>query len=311
MLNNKKVNQISKLVLVILFVATPILLAWMSFGSGYASAESGDQRTKGLTISPLRTEIEIAPGISQAKTLSITNNNKTPIAVRLSAEEFSVINQQYDYAFNVETQLSKWVTFTPDTLELAVGETKTAIFRVGVPINAEPGGRYISMFATTDASASNDGVASRQRVASLIYMTVSGEVSRSGKLATLNSPWFMTGPSDWTVTLQNTGSTHYRSRYNVVVYPLLGDGEIARVNGDVLILPGTVRLVKDKIPHPGLPGIYKVVYTIGLGDTPAEVQTRYIVYLPPVAIIVSVFAIILILSLISEYRSRTKKRQSV
>lgn len=283
----------------------------MLFGSGYASAESGDQHTKGLTISPLRTEVEIAPGTSQDKTLSITNNNDYLITVQLSVEEFSVINQQYDYAFNVETQLAKWVTFTPDTLELAVGETKTATFTVGVPINAEPGGRYISMFATTDAGASNDGVASRQRVASLIYMTVSGEVSRSGKLATLNSPWFIAQPSDWTATLQNTGSTHYRSRYNVVVYPLFGDSEVARTNGDVLILPGTVRSIKDKIPHPGLPGIYKVVYTIGLGDTPADVQTRYVVYLPPVAIIVSLFAIILILSLISEYKSRTKKRQSV
>ena len=290
--------------LLIRSIAIGLVASCFMFSNGTYAA----QNTKpGLTLSPLRTELEIAPGTSQDRTLTLSNANDRPITVRLTTEEFSVINQQYDYAFNIETQLTKWVTFTPDTLDLASGETKTATFRIGVPIGAEPGGRYLSLFASTDAGSSIEGVVSRQRIASLVYINVSGDISRSGNLVALNAPWLVIQPTDWTASLQNTGSTHYRTDYSVTTKPLIGDATIRSIRDEGLILPGTIRLIKDTLPLPNLPGIYKVMYKIGLGDSPAVTETRIMVYLPPVAIIVSLFAIILILSLISEYRNRKKK----
>jgi hypothetical protein len=268
----------------------------------YASA------IKGLTVSPLRTETSIAPGTSQDQTLTVSNTNDRPITVRLSAEEFSVIDQNYDYSFNTQTQLTKWVTFTPDTFNLAVGETKTATFSIGVPLSAEPGGRYLSLFATTNAGISDNGVVSQQRVGSLVYLTVTGDISRSGHLVSLNAPWITTGPTKWSVALQNTGTTHYHSRYNVVIEPLIGSNTaVATVKGDALILPATVRLIEDTMPLPTLPGIYKVVYTIGLGDSPVQIETRIMVYLPPVAIIVLLFSVILLASLVTSYNTRKKR----
>lgn len=299
-------HQMPKRVILIVFGIASILLAWMSFGSGHAFAESGDQLTKGLTVSPLRTEAEVAPGTSQDKTLSITNNNKTPITVRLSAEEFSVINQQYDYAFNIETELVKWVTFASNTIEVAPGETKSVAFRIGVPIDAEPGGRYISMFASTEAGSAGDGSTSRQRVGSLIYLTVIGNVSRVGQLVSLSAPWFVASSTDWRAALQNTGTTHYYSRYNVVIQDMFGGTQSSTTVGEALILPGTVRSVSDAVPLPRFPGIYKLTYTIGLGDTPAKVETRYMIYLPTAAIVVIIFAAILIVALVGEYRSRKR-----
>ena len=263
---------------------------------------------KGLTVSPLRTEISIAPGTSQDQTLTVSNTNNRPITVQLSTEEFSVIDQNYDYSFNTQTQLTKWVTFTPDILNLAVGETKIATFRIGVPLSAEPGGRYLSLFATTNAGTSNNGVVSQQRVGSLVYLTVTGDISRSGHLVSLNAPWIMTEPTKWSAVLQNTGTTHYHSRYNVVLEPIIGNSNaIATISGDALILPATVRLIEDTVPSPTFPGVYKVVYTIGLGDSPVRIETRIMVYMPPIAIIVLLFAVILLFSLITGYRTRKKR----
>lgn len=275
----------------------------LSTSNTYATSD-----VKGLTVSPLRTELSIDPGTSQDKTLTISNTNSQPITVHLAAEEFSVIDQNYDYAFNTATQLTKWVTFTPDTIDLAVGQTKTAAFRIGVPLNAEPGGRYLSLFATTNAGVSDNGVVSQQRVGSLVYLTVAGKVSRSGHLVSLNAPWITTGPTTWSAALQNTGTTHYHSRYNVVLEPLIGNNNpIATESGDALILPGTVRLISDNVPLPILPGIYKIIYTIGLGDSPAQIQTRFIIYMPPAAIIVLVIVAILIFSLATDFRARKKR----
>lgn len=264
---------------------------------------------KGLTVTPLRTELSIAPGTSETKSLSITNTNTSPITVHLTVEEFSVINEQYDYAFDVETQLSKWVTFTPSVLTLEVGQTKDVSYTVGVPFDAEPGGRYISMFASTETSASGEGAQSIQRVGSLLYITVLGDVSRAGTLISLNSPWFITGPADWSAQLANTGTTHYRSRYTVAIQNLFGGTEASSLQADALVLPSTVRAISGEIPTPKMPGIYKIVYTIGLGDSPAKIETRYVLYMPSAVLVIVLFAAILAGALFGEYRSR-KKRQA-
>lgn len=247
--------------------------------------------TKGLGLSPLRTELNIAPGTSLDGTLTVTNTTNVPMVVGLDAEEFSVINQQYDYAFTAESNVTKWVTFSDPEINLAAGEIKKVSYTIGVPLSAEPGGRYISLFASTDTGSNNSGVVSVQRVASLLYITVLGDVSRFGHLMSLSSPWWISGNSKWSTVIQNTGTTHFQSRYNVKIKDLLWGGTSASMSGDALILPGTVRLVVDTLPAPKWPGIYKVNYLIGLGDTPAVKQTRLILYLPLWATILMIIAV--------------------
>lgn len=271
-----------------------------------AQATTTVAKMKGLTLSPLRSELDIAPGTSLEGTLTVTNSTDKAMAVSLNAEEFSVINQQYDYAFTQESALAKWVTFAPAEATLSAGESKTVSFTVGVPLTAEPGGRYIGLFASTGTAISDGGIGSRQRVASLLYITVTGDVSRAGHLVSLSSPWAVGGDSRWSVALQNTGTTHFRSRYNVNVQDLLGHDVGLKMTGDALILPGTVRAVSDTLPLPQLPGLYKYIYTIGLGDTPATVETRYVLYLPPAAIVVAIVAIILLV--LGLLRRRPNKR---
>ena len=90
---------------------------------------------------------------------------------------------------------------------------------------------------------------------------------------------------------------------------LFWNSTVANMSGDALILPGTVRSVPDKLPIPQWPGIYKLVYTIGLGDTPAKVETRFILYMPLWATILTIVAVA---GLIYRFLlRRLNKRQSV
>lgn len=259
---------------------------WLACGYLWSThvAATPTTQSKGLTFSPLRTEFDVAPGTSHEGILRVSNSTDKPMTVHLSAEAFKVINQQYDYAFSAESDVAKWVTFAPQDIDLAAGEGKNVAYAVGVPLAAEPGGRYISLFASTDTSTTEGGVKSRQRVASLVYLTVLGDVSRIGRLVSLSSPWAISGESQWSVALQNKGTTHFRSRYEVRVQYLLGSGIAASRTGDALVLPGTVRAITDSLPLPSWPGVYEVVYRIGLGDTPAKTEKRFILYLPPAAI---------------------------
>lgn len=265
-----------------------------------------DTINKGLTLSPLRSELEIEPGTSLEGVLKVTNLTKTAMDVSLSAEEFSVIDQQYDYAFTAESNVAKWVTFGLNDINLAAGESKDVTFSVGVPLSAEPGGRYISLFAST-MTQDNSAISSQQRVASLLYINVTGDVTRSGNLVSLSSPWLVLTSGSWSAAIQNTGSTHFRSRYNVQVTDLFSNNTVASSQGDDLILPGTVRLVSGLIALPKMPGFYKVIYTIGLGDTPAVSITRYMIYVPPIVIALFVILVFAIIIFVTLRRKRTKK----
>jgi hypothetical protein len=247
------------------------------------SAQDGAGQNRGLTVTPLRSELEVSPGTSVDGVLTITNLTDTDMKVGLSAEEFSVIDQQYDYAFTAESNLAKWVLFGKSSVNLQAGESQSVSYKVGAPLSAEPGGRYISLFASTDSADSNSGISTRQRVASLLYITVLGDVSRSGSLVSLAAPWLMSGNDIWSATLRNTGTTHYRSQYMVSVYNIFGNAAATSDINDSLILPGTIRTISGTVPTPQLPGIYRVVFKIGLGDTPARFESRYVLYMPPAA----------------------------
>jgi len=260
----------------------------------------------GLTLSPLRSEYNIAPGTSQNGVLTVVNKSDQPMEVSLTSEEFRVINQQYDYAFNADSNLSEWIKFNTGQVSLSPGATKTITYTLAVPLSAEPGGRYISLFASNDTESTNGGISSRQRIASLIYLTVTGDVTREGHLLSLNSPLIIGTSGSWSAVLQNTGSTHFRSRYNIETKTIFG-GQVSSTTGEALILPGTVRSLSGDLQLPRYPGVYKLIYTIGLGDTPAVTVTKYEIYLPIVTFAILGAIVVSVVLLTIFIRSRRHK----
>ena len=246
---------------------------------------------RSLGISPLRNELTITPGTSFNGRLTLTNSGQQQVAIGLTAEVFSVTNSAYDYAFNESGRGVDWVTFSQQSVTIASKKSATVSYRVAVPIDAEPGGRYLSLFASSSPENSLDGIVSINRVASLLYITVAGDISRTGSVLTFASPTIMFGDSFWTATLQNSGTAHFHSIYSIQLQSLITRSLVAKTEGDSLILPGTVRVLTQAIPRPQLLGIYKANYSISLGDVPARTETRYIVYAPPLQLLL-IFAII-------------------
>lgn len=268
----------------------------------------------GLTLSPLRTELTIEPGTRVQKTLLVSNRTDKKMTVSFSAESFKTTNESYDYVFDRETEIATWVQFEHENIELDPSQTSEETYSIGVPLGTEPGGRYLTLFVSYDTvTDASDKTLSRQRVGSNQYITVSGDVTRQGSIEALTSPSFVGGGDPrWSVLIENSGTTHFRSRYSVSVENLIGGGSVATLTGNALVLPHTTRSINDKLPLPKLPGIYKVVYTIGLGDTPAVTETRFVIYVPTVIIIVVIMAFVLIMSLLTQkVRKRRASRSEV
>lgn len=276
-----------------------------------ACAVSGllTQSKKGLTISPIKKELNVTPGTVVNGYLVVENTSDGAINVDLKADEFSVINQQYDYAFTEESEVSKWVTFKEKSASLKAGETKKIFYDVSIPQSAEPGGYYVGLFVGTSSGSSDEGIISEQRIASLLYITVLGDVSRVGRLVSIVSPWLSINHGEWSALLKNEGTTHYRSRYNVTFYSLFGQIASKTKTGEALILPGTIRLITDNFDMPKWPGLYKASFVIGLGDTPSETAVRYLLFLPPWSI--GLILIVVVMTILLMRKLKPKKNQSV
>ena len=259
---------------------------------------SAADNQKGLTLSPIKTEINIHPGTVKTGTLKVSNFTANQMQVSLDSEAFSVINRQYDYKFTVESNAAKWVVFETQSITLSAGETREVSYSLNVPVSAEPGGQYFSIFASTDTAATDSAVSSKQRIASLLYITVMGDVTKTGRLLYLNSPWLVSGNNMWSMSIQNTGTAHFRSKYNLKVSDFFGNKISNSNESESLILPATVREVSELIPLPQFPGIYKLTFDISLGDSSSKIETRYMIYSPvwfSIVVIITIFIITVII----------------
>lgn len=259
----------------------------------------------GISISPVTKEVNLLPGTSLDGYISVTNSTNEKMSLSLSVEEFNVTNYQYDYTFIKESDISKWISFQEDELSLGPNQTKNINYNIGVPLSTEPGGRYLSIFVSSDKKFNSDESILRQRLASLVYINVEGEATRNGSVISFRSPWLAMGNPIWSAALRNSGTTHYRSRYTINVANLFDEKISEDKYGEALILPGTIRLITDNFNLPKWPGIYKINYQIGLGDNPAFKQTKIVIFLPSYAIVLLFFLLIL---LIITIRSKVIKK---
>ncbi len=244
-----------------------------------ASAQQQSTPTRTLQISPLHTFIDITPGASYAGSVQLKNTGTETLSVSLSAEAFDVSNEEYDYIFLPDSPVNKWVRFLTPELSLKPNQTYDAKFLISVPIEAEPGGAYISIFAAS-LPTEESSIQSTDRVGSLFYINLAGDTTQKGELIKFSAPWINSSDAtSWSATLRNAGSTHFISKYEISLLSLWSQ-RISSDSGEHLILPQSVRLVSGSIQNPDWIGIYKIVYSFELGDNTSASGTQLFFYAP-------------------------------
>lgn len=245
------------------------------------SAETMPERR--LLITPLRNELVIDAGTAYKGIVTLRNTGTSSLTITLEAQAFDVINQNYDYVFKPKSPVNDWVNFAQPSFVLNAGQSYIVNYLISVPIGAEPGGKYMSIFASAQPSTA-DGITSVDRVGALLYLTVPGTITKTGQLLSLRSPFITTNQISWSATIRNSGTAHFRNYYEARL-TTLWNTDVTTVQNSALILPASVRLVQGTIDHPKLLGLYKVHYAFSLGDTPTVEKTMFIIYLPLIQVI--------------------------
>lgn len=276
--------------------------------TGIAGPLTAHAMPEGLSISPLRTELTLIPGMPHTGTVTVANTTQKDMNIDMSAEEFSVKDNNYDYVFRQNTAITKRISFTPQPLLLRPGESQKVNYTITLPENMPAKGVYVGVFAGTEKQSANKGIIAYERVASLLYISpqTAKSPTRTGELLLFQSPWLLSGDASWNASIKNSGSSHFTSRHTATAYTLFGT-QVAQTTTDFLILPGTTRTTSEVMPRPHFPGIYRFSYGVGLGDTPNAQIDRYVLYMPPFAWILLVLIALISAFLAISRQLRTPK----
>jgi hypothetical protein len=220
---------------------------------------TGELDVGDFIVSPGRVELEARPGETAVRYLTITNrvsDNRTfellvedvagtedgSAAVRLLGEERGPYT------------LKDYISFPSRTFTLALGERARIPVFINIPADASPGGFYGSVLVTTVRDEGADGPVGGDtgarspiiaRVGTLFFVTVPGEVERSGAARAFSLIddywWYESGPVRFGIAYENTGSVHLAPYGELRVRNMFGE-EVGFVEIDPwFVLPGSLR----------------------------------------------------------------------
>lgn len=182
-----------------------------------ASAEVHAQSSIGLRVKPAISEKIVEPGKSYTLKVEITNTTGQTLPLRASLSPLlpneELLKPELDTRFNAHT----WITLENNGFLLAGGESKTVKLEINPPEDAAPGGHYATLYFEPVQFTNDELVTSVPRVASLVLLSVPGEVSESAQFAanklapTINFDREI--PID--LTLENIGTTHLIGQINL------------------------------------------------------------------------------------------------
>ncbi len=276
--------------------------------AGLASAQSASQA---ITISPASTRLSIDPGASTTESFEIINGGADGYTVDLTTAPYRVVGETYSPEF---TQLpgtvdaSEWVKLQHSSEFLDGYKVLSTSYTVSVPANTAPGGYYAVIFAQTsqEQSSETSGVIPHNRVGNILYITVNGDVKKSGSVAGDALPFVSFSPNiPLNIKVTNDGGVHFETKVTFRVTDITGK-EIYQSEQDRIVLPSTVRDISTTWES-GLPvGIYTVERQATVAGETMKLDSQKIVIISPWFLICS---LIFIGSVIALFVLRVRQRK--
>lgn len=221
-------------------VIAAVVLTFLT-SSQYSQAQQAPSKVA-LSISPLNFEFTINPGEKREDVVKVTNpDTEKPQTVSMAVEPFkgdetgqvTVLDEgEVDPAYS----LREWVTITPKTFTLQPKETRVVRVVTEVPKNAEPGGKYGAVVASTErGEIGQTGAVTVQKVGSLVLLTVQGFIdyrASTRDFYTVNNTeeiadrrpqsLYEKGPVYFLTRVSNSGTVHIKPKGFITISNAFG-----------------------------------------------------------------------------------------
>jgi hypothetical protein len=257
-----------------LLLAVTLLGALFSLSNPVHAADASKER--GLLISPIRNYEAMDAGDTKTRSVTVANMTNKPIVVTMSLEQFSVADYVYDYRFSQPK--NNYIRLVENRIELKPFESHQVPYEVKLPASAAPGGEYYTFFAS--ATLGTGTLSGTVRAASLLYLTVNGDLDQTGNIVKSSIPWVVFTPQiPYTIDIKNTGNVHYFANFTGSVAGAFYNS--SPTGTSQLLMPKTTKRVTGTVASPLLPGVYKLNFGYTTDGGAKVNRSQYFLFLPP------------------------------
>jgi len=302
-----------KLSLIILIIFLPVLAL-------LTKSVLAQQVVKITAIPPRVENLTAEPGEVITRGIKVRNLSDQEMALETKISDFIVQDDKGVPIFlsdKAQTEnrwaLSQWVNVSPTRFILKPGETQALDLVIVVPEDAMPGGHYAAvLYQPTAGRVGTEGSATEiiPNVASLIYLTVSGDINEDAFVKRMDIPKFSEyGPIDIATEIENLSDVHIKPLATVRVYNLLNRLSTSLKLEELNIFPGKSRLYQNTWQRKWLFGRYKAVLDGTYGNQGQTLlATAYFWVVPWKIILIALLVSILTILLIAYFKKKREKK---
>ncbi len=262
-----------------------LIIAFCFSVAGTASAyvvEDLHLSTSGsIIVGPGKTEMLLSPGDTYTFESTVANVSGMTKIIDFKTEDMSASTKSDEaltFLGNAKGPYSIMDYVKPEQsqITLATGQRVRMPVTITIPKNAEPGGLYgglmVSATNVPTAAQIQAGVASGQvnlitRVASLLFITVKGDIVQNGALKDFktNSNFYEQGPINFEITSTNTGNTHLDPYGSIEIKDTFGRNIDTREVDPWFVMPKSERTREMAWNSSFLFGKYTAILTMNRG----------------------------------------------
>jgi hypothetical protein len=314
----KKVLSITT---IIVFLVSPAI------ASSYAVEHFQGVPVEGrFIVGPAKIEREILPGNSLDINISVENRTGSTQIYTIGFEDFvSGENSPETVKLLGEnrsnTTLSDYFFVSEAELTLEHGDRAQIPVRITLPANITPGGRFGSVIVSAtekraeivQGDRAQTGATVVGRIATLVFVTVPGDVTKSGKLIGFETKnkkkLFFSSQIPLRISVENTGNVHLNAYGGIVLTNMIGQTVETVVLDPWFVLPGSIRTRDVTIDGNGFFGRYEAKIEVNRGyDDLVDSRELTFIVLSPRGLVLILIALFVVFLLVNKRRfGRSKK----
>ena len=224
---------------VILLLAVTALVIFFGLGS---------QSVKALTISPIRAEFNVDPGLSVSGTFKLFNEKDEAQKFYITFARFATKDETGEPAFVPGNEgIPSWVE-APSEVLVSGKEYLDVDYKITVPEGAEPGGYFAAIFASnTKPPKDPKDIAIIGEAGTLIFLRVNGSFTEGETILSFNikdkKRFFTALPVEFLYRFQNSGEDRVKPLGDIVIKNVFGiTAKIINANRTAgSVLPKSIR----------------------------------------------------------------------
>ena len=220
---------------------------------------------------------------------------------------------------NPKYTAASWVTLPYDRMSISAEGQVSIQTTVKIPADAQPGGRYFAvLFEPTSDENKSDFMSKEEavapRIASLVYLRVSGPVKDDALVKQLTAPGFLEyGPIKITSEILNRGNYHINPQGNISITNMFGQIVAQEKLADQNIFPEASRIFTNQLGEKWMFGKYKISLNATYGDSGKVLTATVFTWVFPwkIASVITLAIIIIILIFFVIFRNMRRQEEQL